>query len=340
MAQLVGVGRRGQRPVRALARTATTSQVTLKRNTKYWGATKPAFDTVVVRNMVAATQLINVGRGSHEVAIDLASDQAQTLQVELEGEGLAAAVDVGVLAVREQRPERLGGDVEQAVAERGPLRARLQVDPVGRRAGRVPDAGDHPVDVRGCAAREGSGQAERREGEGRARRRRARRARRVTLEYPSDLTINGVPFATLAQKVQSNLQAIGINVHAVGLADRHVADELPQRQDGVRPVAVGPGLPGSRRLPDVRPGRPRRPARGLGEGRQRRRSRRRPPRLPSTTDPTKRTALFQQFQRQLNASGPYFPLMQPTQVFVSTSDLKNAVYNAVYSVDVTKVAPK
>ena len=59
-----------------------------------------------------------------------------------------------------------------------------------------------------------------------------------------------------------------------------------------------------------------------------------------TTDPKKRTALFQQFQRQLNQSGPYFPLMQPTQVFVATSDLKNAVYNAVYSVDVTKVAPR
>jgi len=58
------------------------------------------------------------------------------------------------------------------------------------------------------------------------------------------------------------------------------------------------------------------------------------------TDPAKRTALFQQFQRQLNTSGPYFPLMQPTQVFVSTSDLKNAVYNSVYSVDVTKVGPK
>ena len=37
-----------------------TSQITLKRNAKYWGATKPAFDSVVVRNMVAATQLINV----------------------------------------------------------------------------------------------------------------------------------------------------------------------------------------------------------------------------------------------------------------------------------------
>jgi hypothetical protein len=32
--------------------------------------------------------------------------------------------------------------------------------------------------------------------------------------------------------------------------------------------------------------------------------------------------------------------MQPTQVFVSTSDLNNAVYNATYSIDVTQVSPK
>src|SRR5437763_1011554 len=38
----------------------------------------------------------------------------------------------------------------------------------------------------------------------------------VTLEYPSDLTLNGVPFTTLAQKVQANLQAAGINVTLSG----------------------------------------------------------------------------------------------------------------------------
>jgi hypothetical protein len=30
--------------------------------------------------------------------------------------------------------------------------------------------------------------------------------------------------------------------------------------------------------------------------------------------------------------------MQPTQVFVATADLKNAVFNATYQVDVTKVS--
>src|SRR5690242_6417784 len=59
-----------------------------------------------------------------------------------------------------------------------------------------------------------------------------------------------------------------------------------------------------------------------------------------TTAPKARKALYQQIQLQLNQSGPFFPLMQPTQVFVSTTDLRNAVYNATYDVDVTQVSPK
>ena len=36
------------------------------------------------------------------------------------------------------------------------------------------------------------------------------------LEYPSDLTINGVAFATLAQRVQANLQDVGVKVELSG----------------------------------------------------------------------------------------------------------------------------
>ena len=38
----------------------------------------------------------------------------------------------------------------------------------------------------------------------------------VTLEYPSDATINGVSFATLAQKVQAGLQAVGFKIRLAG----------------------------------------------------------------------------------------------------------------------------
>jgi peptide/nickel transport system substrate-binding protein len=59
-----------------------------------------------------------------------------------------------------------------------------------------------------------------------------------------------------------------------------------------------------------------------------------------TTNPVQRKALYQKIQTQLNQRGPYFPLIQPTQVFVSTKDLNNAVFNATYAVDVTQVTPK
>src|SRR6266571_8584462 len=58
-----------------------------------------------------------------------------------------------------------------------------------------------------------------------------------------------------------------------------------------------------------------------------------------TTAPAARAVLYQLIQLQLNQRGPFFPLIQPTQVFVSTTDLKNAVFNATYSVDVTQVTP-
>src|SRR5262249_31333800 len=57
-----------------------TSQISLTPSANYWGAKKSPWSSVVVRNMIAATQLLNVGRGSHEIAVDLSADQAQTVQ--------------------------------------------------------------------------------------------------------------------------------------------------------------------------------------------------------------------------------------------------------------------
>ena len=63
-----------------LSAYSTTSQISLVPNTSYWGSKKAAFTSVVVRNMVAATQLLNVARDPHEIEIDLSADQAQTLK--------------------------------------------------------------------------------------------------------------------------------------------------------------------------------------------------------------------------------------------------------------------
>src|SRR5579859_7845864 len=58
---------------------STTSEVDLTANPSYFGS-KPFFNTVVIRNIQAPAQLINIQKGSNEVAIDLSSDQAASLQ--------------------------------------------------------------------------------------------------------------------------------------------------------------------------------------------------------------------------------------------------------------------
>ena len=140
LAQLDGVGRRRQRPVHAVARTARPRRSRSRRTRSYWGAKKSPWTSVVVRNMIAATQLLNVRPR-------LARDRDRPLrrpgavaEGELERQRLAAAVDLGLLAVRERQPEGLGGHVEQELPEGDPLRARLQVDRRPRRPGRDPGA--------------------------------------------------------------------------------------------------------------------------------------------------------------------------------------------------------
>jgi len=321
-----------------LSSYSATSQVTLSRNTKYWGATKPAFDKVVVRNMVAATQLINVSRGTHEIAIDLASDQAQTLKsnskvkVSLQPSTwvfwLFANNNPQVSAVTSnkqwQTAVRYGLDYKSILSVAGPGAYQTPGLIPSMFLGALPAKEAVKQDVaKAKSALQASGQS----------------GQTVTLGYPSDLTINGVPFATLAQRVQSNLQAIGINVTLSGsptgtwLTDYRSGKMAfglslwgPDYPDPADYLAFAPG-----ELVGLRAGW----AQGANAAVSKTASA-----ATVATDATKRKALYQQFQRQLNASGPYFPLMQPTQVFVSTSDLKNAVYNAVYSVDVTKVAPK
>ena len=59
-----------------------------------------------------------------------------------------------------------------------------------------------------------------------------------------------------------------------------------------------------------------------------------------TTNAAARQAIYRRIQLRLNQVGPFVPLIQPTQVFVSTTDLRNAVFNPVYQVDVTQVRAK
>ena len=317
---------------------STTSQVTLVPNTRYWGGAKASFGTVVLRNMIAATQLINIQRGKHEVAIDLSSDQAQslksnkTVKVSLQPSTwvfwLFANNDPKISAITSnkqfQQAVRYALDYKSIVQVAGPGAIQTPGLIPSMFLGALPQKDAVKQDVaKAKAALAASGAA----------------GQKITLEYPSDLTINGVPFTSLAQKVQANLQSVGFNVELSGAP---TGTWLTKYRDGKMAFGLslwGPDYPDPADYLVFSPGQLVGTRVGWASGADATIEGIAAKAL-TTTNTAAREKLYQQLQQQLNLRGPYFPLIQPTQVFVATTDLTNAVYNATYSIDVTQVSSR
>ena len=316
---------------------STTSQITLTPNTRYWGAKKPRWSSVVVRNMVAATQLLNVGRGSHEIAVDLSADQALTLKgnknvrVVLQPSTWIFFVwannDPKVSDVTSnqnfQKAVRYGLDYSSLVnlAGKGAIQAAGVIPSMF--LGSLPQSARVRTSVaRAKAALAASGVGD----------------QKVTMIYPSDLTINGVPFTSMAQKVQASLRAIGMNIELSGSPTSNWLDDYRSGKAAFGLSLWGPDYPDPADYLVFTPGQLVGLRAGWPKGGN--------PAIEKlaakamvTTAPGARAVIYRSIQRLLNQRGPFFPLIQPTQVFVTTKDLRGAIYNSVYTVDVAQVSP-
>ncbi len=320
-----------------LSAYSTTSQITLVPNTNYWQAKKPQWSSVVVRNMIAPTQLLNVARDSHEIAIDLSADQAQTLKSNKNvNVSLQPSTWIFFLMANDNpKVSSVTSNKDYQTAIRDALDYSSLVSLAGEGAiqapglipsmflGALPQSADIKQNLTAAkAALAASGDA----------------SQQVTLQYPSDLTINGVPFTSMAEKIQSSLQAAGfkitlsgsptsnwLNVYRSGKMAFGLSLWGPDYPDPADYLVFTPG-----NLVGLRAGWPK----GSDSALEKLAAK-----ALVTTAPAARTSIYQQIQRMLNQSGPYYPLIQPTQVFVSTKDLKGAVYNAEYDVDISQVSP-
>jgi peptide/nickel transport system substrate-binding protein len=321
-----------------LQRYSTTSQITLVPNPRYWGSRKAAFKTVVVRNMIAPTQLINIQRGKHEVAIDLSADQAQTIKgnKRLNVRTQPSTWTFWLFANNNPDISSMSSNKRFQAAVRNALDYRSIVSVAGPGAIQAP--GIIPSMFLGALPRKEA----MKQNLAKARSELAASgvgSRTITLEFPSDLTINGVPFASLAQRVQANLQAAGFHVDLGGAT---VGTWLQKYRDGKMAFGLslwGPDYPDPLDYLAFMPGELVGTRAGWPAGSDATLERL-AAKARITTASKARQTIYRQIQRRLNAVGPFFPLLQPTQVFVSTKDLKNAVFNAQYQVDVTQVAPK
>ncbi|MGH8964849.1 MAG: ABC transporter substrate-binding protein, partial [Actinomycetes bacterium] len=203
------------------------SRAVLKRNEAYNGPKKPGYDGVVIRNVEAATQALNVQKGDSQVAVDLSSDQVKGLdqsRVTVTSGPSAYMIFLMLNQSAEVSPATANPSYVEAVKKAIDYPGLLEVAGTGsvQPGGMIPSliSGSLPSeealtqDVGGAgAALAASGVA----------------GETPKLAYPSDLTLNGLSFQTMAEKLQAQLAEAGI---AIDLAPAPVATELENYRAG------------------------------------------------------------------------------------------------------------
>jgi len=315
---------------------STTSEVVMTANPKWWGP-KPAFQTVVMRNVQAPTQLVDIQKGKDEISLDLSPDQAHSLSGGQLNVASTASPNVFFLFANNnpqispitpnqhfQNAIRYGLDYEgyKQIAGSGAIQAAGVIPSMF--LGALPSSADVKQDLtkakQELAASGVSNPT-------------------LNLGFPSDFTLNGLSFATLAQKIKSDLAQVGITVNLTGSP---IATSLQEYRNGTEQLGLwewGPDYPDPNDYLVFLPGQLVGKRAGWAAGAN--------PTLESlgqkagaTVDNQQRATQFQQIQTQLNQVGPFFPLLQPGQVVVSTSNLTQTDFNPTWWLDVSKVGTK
>lgn len=313
------------------------TQIILEANPRFWGP-KPTFQTVVIRNLPAATQLLNVQRGENEVALDLSAQQADTIR----GKS-------GVRVVTNASPNLFNIDINTD-PKIAPVASNKNIQTAIRYALDYPSfvklSGPGAVQAPGMIPTTFIGHlppsARVKRNLARARAAVARSGiddPKITMTYPSELTVNGISFATLAQKTKANLAEVGIEVELVGkpvnafletyAAGKHEMSQsywAPDYPDPNDYLVFTPGGLAANRVNWGAGDDPKLAA--LAKRAQR------------TVNDTKRAALFRQIGRVMNQRAPFYPLFQPAQAIVSSSNLTNATLGVIWPLDVRAVGSR
>ncbi len=288
--------------------------------------------------MPAPTQLLNVQRGQNEIALDLSAQQASTLRSRSNLRVVTNAspnlFNIDINTDPKISATAANKDIQTAIryALDYPSFVKLSGPGAVQAPGMIPTTfiGHLPPSARikrnltrarAAVARSGIDDPQ------------------ITMTYPSELTVNGISFATLAQKTKANLAQVGIEVTLVGkpvnaFLETYAAGKHEMSQSYWAPDYPDPNdylvfTPGGLAANRVNWGAADdRPLAALATRAQR------------TVSDTRRAALFRQIGRIMNQRAPFFPLFQPAQAIVSSSNLTNATLGVIWPLDVRAVGSR
>ncbi|HLK01727.1 MAG TPA: ABC transporter substrate-binding protein, partial [Streptosporangiaceae bacterium] len=314
-----------------LSSFSTTSQVTLKANPGYWG-TKPKYAEVVIRNVQASVQKLDVLRGESQIAVDLSPTQAQGMS----GVQVVNGASPNLFFVlsndnpkiskitsnpKFQEAVRYGIDYQSLVQLGGSGSVQAAGIIPSMFLGSLPSSQAPAFDLnkaKAALAASGLGHPT------------------VTMVYPSDLAVNGISFGDLATRVQQDLQQVGITVQLQGQSIQVALNSYRGGQEQMGLWYWGPDYPDPSDYLNFLPGALVGLRAGWAKGAD--------PALEQlgttaagTTQDSARGALYQQIQQSMNNQGPFMPLIQPAQILVGATSLKNLQSNALWLVDISEL---
>ncbi|MCL2483307.1 MAG: ABC transporter substrate-binding protein [Propionibacteriaceae bacterium] len=310
-----------------------TSQVTLVKNPDYTGPRTPTYNTVILRNVPASTQQMNLERGDSQVAMSLSGDQISSLASNIKVESVPSATTIYLMANADPGVNSYAANPQCLRAIREAIDYASLVDLAGAGAaqatGLIPigflgalPASDAPTfnldaakaDATACGM---AGQP-------------------ITLSYPNDIDPTGVSLTNLAQRIQQQMQTAGITIN---LAPVPVATELDNYRAGKEemglwywnPDYLDPAdyfvfVPGGSVALRANWQAGADPAiTALTE------------QITTTGDETTRQDLFEQWGRAMNTDSPFIPLIQPGLNVAHQPSVTNIYYNPLWFLDVAGI---
>ncbi len=311
---------------------STTTQVVLTANPGYWGP-KPKYSKIIVRNVEASVQKLDVLRGESQIAVDLSPTQAQGMSGVQIVNGASPNLFF-ILSNASSKVSKITSNADFQTAVRDGINYAGLVQLAGKgsvqAAGIIPSMflGSLPASeapaynlAKAKAALTASGLGH----------------PTVTMTYPSDLSVNGISFGDLAARVQQQLAQVGITVKLQGQSIQVALNTYRAGTEAMGLWYWGPDYPDPADYLNFLPGNLVGLRAGWAKGAD--------PALETlgtkaetTTSNAARSPLYQQIQESMNTSSPFMPLIQPAQIVVGASSLKNLQSNALWLVDLSELS--
>jgi peptide/nickel transport system substrate-binding protein len=317
-----------------LSRYVPDQEVVLVKNSNHWRG-MPKLDRIVIRNITEpATQKLQLSRGDLDIATGLDQDQVQALKGVQAVTVKASPAAVTFYVLMNTDPQIGGAFANPKVREA--LRYALDYDGIMALAGTgaVRLAGVIPTVFPGALDPKDAVKTDRDKAKALLREANLGEVKGA-ITYGSDQIIFGVQMALLAQKIQSDLAAVGMNISLNGLP-RVAALQL--YRDGKNQLGIwswAADWPDGSNFLVYAPGRVVGKRAGwLAEANAESREIAQLAKDAETeVDLGKRTGVYHHFEQRLAQVGPYAPLFQPAVPYSFRSNVQGVTFHSVWGLD-------